>query len=76
MPTSSNDTGKPRKNVLVVFFKKTGRYQAFSSLKIFCESVPGYSTETIRNHISRKKKPFETEEILLRKVPFYPDFSV
>jgi predicted NAD-dependent protein-ADP-ribosyltransferase YbiA (DUF1768 family) len=72
MPTSLNDTKTTRKNVIIVFWKQTQAYQAFSSLKDFTDNVPGYSAETIRNHISRKKKPFETEDIILLKVPFYP----
>ena len=43
--------------------------EIYSSLKNFCDSYPQYSYNTLNNHISKLKKPFENISIKVERLP-------
>ncbi len=43
--------------------KANGTFEVFSNLKIFCAHYPGYSYHTLSNYLSKRKMPFENEEV-------------
>lgn len=57
------------KRVVCVFWKK--RYEnaieLFSNLKILCESYPEYNYNTLSNYLSKKKIPFENNEVHIER---------
>jgi hypothetical protein len=60
-----------RKRVIAVHWKRFGGTQLdiFSSLKGFCESYPSYNYHTLNNYLSKKKIPFENDEIKIERLP-------
>lgn len=61
-----------RKTVLLAINTHTGTATAYSSIVHFCAHNPGYSQHTIKNYLSRKKKPYKAPGLLIIRVPFYP----
>jgi len=63
--------GTRQARVILVHWKRfTGiELDVFSSLKNFCDSYPGYSYHTLSNHLSKKKQPFETDQIKIERKP-------
>lgn len=59
------------KRVVVVQWKRFAGtdIDVFSSLKCFCESYPDYNYNTLNNYLSKKKVPFENEEIKIERQP-------
>jgi hypothetical protein len=41
----------------------------FSRLKGFCESYPAYNYHTLNNYLSKKKIPFENDELKIERQP-------
>lgn len=59
------------KRVVVIQWKRFGGtvIDVFSSLKGFCDSYPAYNYHTINNYISKKKVPFEIDDIKIERQP-------
>lgn len=59
------------KNVIVVHWKRFActEIDVFSSLKVFCDSYPTYKYHTLNNYLSKKKLPFENDEIRVERQP-------
>lgn len=59
------------RRVLVVQWKKLAehRLEIFSNLKNFCENHPTYNYNTLNNYLSKKKIPFENEEVRIERKP-------
>ncbi|WP_222535415.1 DUF6922 domain-containing protein [Pedobacter polysacchareus] len=59
------------KRVVVVQWKRFAGIDIdiFSSLKGFCESYPDYNYHTLNNYLSKKKIPFENDEIKIERQP-------
>jgi len=59
------------KRVVVVQWKRFAGtdIDVFSSLKGFCESYPDYNYHTLNNYLSKKKIPFENDEIKIERQP-------
>ena len=51
--------------VIIVLRKKTADIETYSSLVSFCEQNKEYNSDMLYNITSRKKKPFEDDEIKL-----------
>lgn len=59
------------KRVIVVHWKRFAStdIEVFSSLKGFCDSYPAYNYHTMNNYLSKKKVPFENDEIKIERRP-------
>lgn len=59
------------KRVIVVHWKRFANtdVDVFSSLKGFCDSYPTYNYHTLNNYLSKKKIPFENDEIKIERQP-------
>lgn len=59
------------KRVVVVHWKRFAGtdIDVFSSLKGFCDSYPIYNYHTLNNYLSKKKVPFENDEIKVERQP-------
>jgi len=59
------------KSVIVVHWKRFAGtdIDVFSSLKGFCDSYPIYKYHTLNNYLSKKKVPFENNEIKVERQP-------
>ena len=57
------------KRVIVVHWKRFAGtdIDVFSSLKGFCDSYPAYNYNTLNNYLSKKKIPFENDEIKIER---------
>jgi len=57
------------KRVIVVHWKRFAStdIDVFSSLKGFCDSYPTYNYHTLNNYLSKKKVPFENDEIKIER---------
>ena len=53
------------RRVVLVNWKNslTNRFEIFSSLKIFCESYPQYSYNTLSNYLSKRKMAYSNADI-------------
>ncbi|WP_118953128.1 DUF6922 domain-containing protein [Taibaiella helva] len=60
-----------RRRVVLVQWKHHGQegIEIYSNLKHFCERHPGYSYNTISNYLSKKKVPFEDQDIVITRKP-------
>ncbi|RNL55271.1 hypothetical protein D7004_04985 [Pedobacter jejuensis] len=62
--------------VLVQWKRFTGiELDVFSSLRNFCDSYPDYSYHTISNYLSKKKEPFENDQIRIERKPVLAKLS-
>ncbi|WP_025144483.1 DUF6922 domain-containing protein [Pedobacter jeongneungensis] len=59
------------KRVIVVQWKRFGgnEFDVFTSLKGFCESFPSYNYNTLNNYLSKRKIPFENDEVKIERLP-------
>jgi len=59
------------KRVVVVHWKRFAGtdIDVFSSLKNFCDSYPEFNYHTLNNYLSKKKIPFENQEIKIVRQP-------
>lgn len=59
------------KRVVVVQWKRFAGtdVDVFSSLKGFCDSYPSYNYHTLSNYLSKKKIPFENNDIRVERQP-------
>jgi len=59
------------KRVVVVQWKRFAGIDVdvFSSLKGFCDSYPSYNYHTLSNYLSKKKIPFENDEVKIERQP-------
>lgn len=59
------------KRVIVVHWKRFAGtdIDVFSSLKGFCDSYPSYNYQILDNYLSKKKIPFENDEIKVERLP-------
>ena len=59
------------KRVVVVYWKRFAGtdIDVFSSLKNFCDSYPKFNYHTLNNYLSKKKIPFENQEIKIVRQP-------
>lgn len=59
------------KRVVVVHWKRFAGtdIDVFSSLKNFCDSYPEFNYHTLNNYLSKKKVPFENDEIKIVRQP-------
>lgn len=59
------------KRVVVVQWKRFAGtdIDVFSSLKGFCDSYPIYNYHTLSNYLSKKKIPFENDDIKIERQP-------
>lgn len=59
------------KRVIVVQWKRFGgnELDIFTSLKGFCESFPSYNYNTLNNYLSKRKIPFENDEVKIERLP-------
>jgi len=59
------------KRVVVVLWKRFAGtdIDVFSSLKNFCDSYPEFNYHTLNNYLSKKKIPFENQEIKIARQP-------
>ena len=50
--------------------KQTGEVECFTSLKPFFDKYPAYkeNEDNINTYLSRKKQPFETDEIKVQRL--------
>ncbi len=57
------------KRVVVVQWKRFAgtEVDVFSSLKGFCDSYPNYNYHTLSNYLSKKKIPFENDDIRIER---------
>jgi len=64
-------TGDLNKRVIVVQWKRFAGtdIDVFSSLKNFCDSYPEFNYHTLNNYLSKKKVPFETNEVKIERQP-------
>ena len=59
---------KNRRIVLVQWKRFAGTdIDVFSSLKGFCESYPQYNYNTLNNYLSKRKIPFENDEVKIER---------
>jgi hypothetical protein len=63
--------GEINKRVVVVHWKRFAGtdIDVFSSLKNFCDSYPEFNYHTLNNYLSKKKIPFENQEIKIVRQP-------
>jgi hypothetical protein len=54
---------KQGRRVILVYWKnkKDNPFEVFSNLKVFCESYPSYSYNTLNNYLSKGRKAFEND---------------
>ena len=59
------------KRVIVVQWKRFAGIDidVFSSLKGFCDSYPEFNYNTLNNYLSKKKVPYETDQIKIERLP-------
>jgi len=59
------------KRVVLVHWKRFAGIDidVFSSLKGFCDSYPDFNYHTINNYLSKKKIPFENDEVKIERQP-------
>ena len=59
------------KRVVVVQWKRFAGtdIDVFSSLKNFCDSYPEFNYHTLSNYLSKKKVPFENDEVKIARQP-------
>lgn len=65
---TKNDNAR---RVILVNWKKlaTNNFEVFSSLKNFCDNHPAYNYNTLSNYLSKKRIPYENDEIKLERKP-------
>jgi hypothetical protein len=65
------------KRVVVVHWKRFAGtdIDVFSSLKNFCNSYPEFNYHTLNNYLSKKKIPFENDEIKIVRQPLLTSVS-
>ena len=58
-----------RRRVIIVYWKgkENSCFEAFSSLRLFCELHPAYSYHTLNNYLSRRKVHFEDEYLRIER---------
>lgn len=60
---------KARLSVVVAVWKDKGdEIEAYSSLESFLSNNPGFKKDIIVHYMSRKKVPYETDQLLLTRV--------
>ncbi|WP_127128354.1 hypothetical protein [Pseudoflavitalea rhizosphaerae] len=66
--SKSDDKGR---RVILAFWKLRSKdnFEVYSNLKHFTASYPEYSYNTINNYLSKAKKPFETENLRIERMP-------
>lgn len=59
----------PKKRVVIAVWKNRidPEIEVFSNLKVFCESYPSFSYNTLNNYLGKAKTPYENHELLLRR---------
>lgn len=59
------------KRVVIVHWKRFAGtdIDVFSSLKGFCDSYPSFNYHTLNNYLSKKKIPFENDEVRIERQP-------
>ncbi|OOG74939.1 hypothetical protein [Algoriphagus sp. A40] len=59
----------PKKRVIVAFWKnrKIDSIEVFSNLKIFCETYPTFSYNTLNNYLGKAKTPYENSQLFLTR---------
>jgi hypothetical protein len=59
------------KRVLLVHWKRFAGIDidVFSSLKGFCDSYPDFNYHTLNNYLSKKKIPFENDDVKIERQP-------
>jgi hypothetical protein len=64
-------TNDNARRVILVNWKKlaTNNFEVFSSLKNFCDNHPAYNYNTLSNYLSKKRIPYENDEIKLERKP-------
>jgi len=67
MKAYSNTTS----NKILVCWKKKNEYEIYSTLELFVSLNPSYKAWTIRYYITRKKVPYETDEVLVIRVSYF-----
>lgn len=55
--------------IILAHYKTTGKIQPYKNLTAFCDHNKEYKYNTLANHITRKKQPFENMHIRVEKVP-------
>lgn len=53
------------KKKIIVFWKESEKYEVYSSLTGFIENHPQYNRETITHWITRKKAPYNTDDLMV-----------
>lgn len=65
-----NGESNNRRVVIVQWKRFAGTdIDVFSSLKGFCDSYPEYNYNTLNNYLSKKKVPFENDEVKIERLP-------
>ena len=61
------------KRVVVINWKARPEnpFEVFSNLKIFCESYPVYSYNTLNNYLSKDKIPYENDDVRIERKIVY-----
>lgn len=61
------------RRVIVISWKPAGSkdFNIFSSLKILCHHYPKYNYNTLNNYLSKKKIPFENDEVKIERKIVY-----
>ncbi|MDN3550517.1 DUF6922 domain-containing protein [Mucilaginibacter aquaedulcis] len=65
------------KRVVLVQWKRFAGIDidVFSSLKGFCDSYPDFNYHTLNNYLSKKKIPFENDEVKIERQPLIQKIS-
>lgn len=65
------------KRVVLVQWKRFAGIDidVFSSLKGFCDSYPDFNYHTLNNYLSKKKVPFENDEVKIERQPLIQKIS-
>ena len=60
---------QPERRVILAYWKhqKENPFEVFSNLKIFCQSYPAYSYNTLNNYLSKGKKAFENDTVRIER---------
>jgi hypothetical protein len=55
------------RRVIIAVWKNRGErsIEVFSNLKVFCESYPSFSYNTLNNYLGKAKVPFENDQLVL-----------
>ena len=63
--------GSNNRRIILVQWKRFAGtdIDVFSSLKGFCESYPEYKYGTLNNYLSKKKIPFENDQVKIERQP-------